>query len=212
MYKSKLIVFVLMLLFFQGRAQLSGFSPIADMPDFRMKFMEAAKNTKSIRSDFTQEKNMSMLAEKITSKGKFSFKQSDKVRMEYLTPFKYLMIINGSKVYIRDGQKESTISTGSNKIFRQISQIMLDCVSGAVLNNKDFKIRVLENKANYLIEMTPLAKGLKEYFKTIYVTSDKSDYSVSKVEMIELSGDNTILNFINKEINSELPEALFSLH
>ncbi len=188
-----------------------GYTRIADPATFKTKFADAAGKTKSIRSDFTQEKTMTMLSEKIVSKGKFSFKQDNKVRMEYLTPFKYLMIINGDKVYIRDGTKESTISTGSNKVFRQVSQIMLDCVSGNVLSNTDFTTVVFENKAGYIIEMTPVSKGIIALFNRILVFVDNADYSVIKVQMIESSGDFTILNFTNKEINSELPESLFSL-
>ena len=57
-----------------------------------------------------------MLAEKITSKGKFWFKKESKVRMEYTQPYQYLMIINKDKVFVKDGQKENKISTKSNII------------------------------------------------------------------------------------------------
>ncbi|HRH65755.1 MAG TPA: outer membrane lipoprotein carrier protein LolA [Bacteroidia bacterium] len=211
MFKNLVIAF-LFLISMALQAQVpAGYAPVQDLSLFSTRFTDAAKKTKSIRSDFMQEKTMTMLSEKIISKGKFSFKKENKVRMEYITPFRYLMIINGTKVYIRDGKKESTISTSSNKIFRQVSQIMLDCVSGTVLSNTDFSVRVFENKTNYLIEMTPVSRGMKEFFKTIQVYAGKSDYSVEKVDMIELSGDFTTLNFTNKEINSELPDAVFTL-
>ena len=154
---------------------------------------------------------MTMLSEKIISRGKFSFKKEDKVRMEYLTPFNYLMIINGTKVYIRDGEKVTTISTGSNRIFRQVSQIMLDCVSGNIMTNPDFETKVYDDKSSYLMEMTPVSREIKEFFSKIFVYIDKTDHSVIKVQMMELSGDFTVLNFTNKEMNSELPETLFTL-
>ncbi|MBK6444286.1 MAG: outer membrane lipoprotein carrier protein LolA [Bacteroidetes bacterium] len=212
MYRNLFVLICIVVAGLNGNAQVQGYTKIVDYASFKTQFALAANKTTTIRSDFTQEKNMSMLSEKIISKGKFFFKKQDKVRMEYLTPFSYLMIINGSKVYIKDGQKENTISTNSNKIFRQVSQIMLDCVSGSVLANPDFTIVVYENKSEYLIEMIPASKALKGFFKKILVFAGKTDYNVSKVEMIEMSGDNTILNFTNRELNSDIPDAVFTLH
>ena len=82
-------------------------------------------------------------------------------------------------------------------------------MQGTALNNPDFKTRVFENKNSSLVELVPVTKGLKELFKTITVIVDKKDYSVTSIEMMELSGDNTIIRFLNKELNANVPDALF---
>jgi outer membrane lipoprotein-sorting protein len=191
------------------QAQHAGYIAVTDLTKFKAAFMDVAQKTTTIKSDFIQDKNMSMLAEKITSKGKFWFKKNNQVRMEYTDPFQYLMIINQDKVYIKDGAKENTISTKSNKLFQQINKITVDCVQGTALNNPDFATKVFENKGNYLVELTPVSKSLKDYFSTINIIIDKKDYSVSSIEMNESSGDNTTIRFINKEMNTILPDALF---
>jgi outer membrane lipoprotein-sorting protein len=193
-------------------AQYAGYKQLTELAGFKDKFTVAAQKINSIKSDFLQEKNLSMLSEKITSKGKFWFKKDNLVRMEYTQPFQYLMIINKNNVFVKDGQNENTISTKSNKLFQQINKITVDCVQGTMLTNPDFKIRVFENAASYLVELSPVAKGLKDYFKAINVTVDKSEYSVLKIDMEEVSGDNTIINFTNKELNVAIPDALFSIH
>jgi outer membrane lipoprotein-sorting protein len=48
-------------------------------------------------------------------------------------------------------------------------------------------------------------------FKTINVTVDKKDFSVAGIEMHELSGDNTLLRFTNKELNVTIPDELFTI-
>jgi len=123
------------------KAQYTGYSPVADPAKFKIEFAASTQKTLSIKSDFVQEKNLSMLSEKITSKGKFWFKKVSQVRMEYYQPYQYLMILNKDKVFIRDGQKENKISTRSNKLFQQINKIMIDCMQGTALNNPDFKTR-----------------------------------------------------------------------
>jgi len=190
-------------------AQYAGYKAVADMPVFKEQFAVAARKTQSIAADFVQEKNLSMLSEKISSKGKFWFKKDDRVRMEYNQPFQYLVIINKNNVFVKDGQKENKISTKSNKLFQQINRMMVDCVQGTALNNPDFKVAVFENTGTYLVELTPIAKGMKDYFKNINIVLSKKDYSVNKLEMYEQSGDNTIISFINKELNATIPDALF---
>jgi outer membrane lipoprotein-sorting protein len=203
---------VLMLCGILARAQYPGYAAVSDLSKFREAFSAASQKTTSIKSDFIQEKNLTMLSEKITSKGKFWFKKENLVRMEYSQPFQYLMIINKNNVFIKDGQKENKISTASNKLFQQINKITVDCVQGTTLNNSDFNYRVFENDKTFLMELSPTAKNLKEYFKSINVTVDKKDYSVTKIDMRELSGDNTVINFINKELNVTISDALFVIH
>jgi outer membrane lipoprotein-sorting protein len=192
-------------------AQHKGFQPVADMNGFRNAFSTASAAIHSITSNFTQEKNLSLLSEKITSKGKFWFKKENLVRMEYQQPFNYLMIINGNNVYIKDGQQENRISVKSNKLFQKINKITIDCVKGTVLSNTDFKTKAFENSQYYLIEMVPVAKDLKEFFSMILVTVDRKDYSVSKINMIEQGGDNTLISFQQKEINTTIADAVFAV-
>lgn len=181
------------------------------MSAFTTQFSAASQKVQSIKADFVQEKTLSMLSEKITSKGIFWFKKDNLVRMEYNQPFQYLVIINKNNVFVKDGNKENKISTKSNKLFQQINRMMVDCVQGTALNNPDFKVAVFESAAAYLVELSPVAKGMKDYFKNINIVLSKKDYSVNKLEMYEQSGDNTIISFTNKELNASIADALFTI-
>ena len=208
MRKLILLLFVLTLAI-SIKAQYPGYAPVSDLAKFKSAFSIATQKMTSVKSNFVQEKNLSMLSEKIVSKGNFWFKKESRVRMEYNEPYKYLMILNKDKVFVKDGQKENKISTRSNKLFQQINKLMIDCMQGTALNNPDFTTRVFENKNTSLIELTPVAKGLKDLFKTINVIVDKKDFSVISIQMLELSGDNTLIRFTNKELNAILPDSLF---
>ena len=153
-----------------------------------------------------------MLSEKIVSKGKFWFKRENAVRMEYTQPFQYLMIINGTKIYIKDSQKENKISAKSNKLFEQINKIMMNCVNGSALSSSDFTTRIFEGVDSYLAELSPVNKNLKTLFKNINLIIAKKDYAVTKIEMHEPSGDNTTINFVNREMNVSLSDALFAIN
>jgi outer membrane lipoprotein-sorting protein len=210
MLKIRLVILALCCIL-TTRGQYPGYKSVADPAQFRELFSSTAKATQTIKSDFVQEKELSLLSEKIVSKGKFWFKKNNKVRMEYHQPFQYLMIMNQSNIYIKDGQKENKISTRSNKLFQQINKIMMDCIQGSVLNNPEYKLTVFENNQTYLIELTPSAKALREFFKNINIFVSRKDYSVVKLELHEQSGDKTIISYLNKEMNTNLPDALFTI-
>ncbi len=191
-------------------AQYTGFTPISNIASFKKQFAIEAKKIHSIKSDFVQEKNLAVLEEKIISEGKFTFKRENKVRIEYQKPFQYLMIMNGDQMLVRDNQKESKVNMKSNKLFQQVNKIMVDCVQGTMLDNKDFTVHVFENDKTWLLEMTPVSKSLKEFFQTILIYADKKDYSVSSIDMGEPSGDNTVIRFIHKELNVPIQDAVFA--
>jgi outer membrane lipoprotein-sorting protein len=209
--KNLIVILALIIQCVHATAQHKGYNPVEKMDAFKASFSAASLQTSSIKSDFVQEKNLSLLSEKITSKGKFWFRKENLVRMEYQQPFQYLMIINGNDVYIKDGQKENHVSVKSNKLFQKINKITIDCVRGTVLNNPDFKVKLYENNQQYLLEMIPATKALSEFFSMILLSIDRKDYSVTSINMMEQGGDNTVISFLRKEINTTIPDAVFAV-
>jgi outer membrane lipoprotein-sorting protein len=201
------------MLFFSltASAQYPGFKPIEDLASFKKQFSVEAKKISSIKSNFVQEKNLALLEEKISSEGKFTFKRDNKVRIEYMKPFQYLMIMNGDQMLVRDNEKESKVNVKSNKLFQQVNKIMVDCVQGTMLDNKDFTFKVFQNDKNFLLEMTPISKTLREFFQTIIIYVEKKDYSVSSIDMREPSGDNTMIRFLQKELNATIADNVFAV-
>jgi outer membrane lipoprotein-sorting protein len=194
-----------------SNAQYPGYKAIADVAAFKKQFATESSKILSIESDFTQEKTLTALTEKITSEGKFWFKRSSKVRIEYVKPFTYLMIMNGDKVLLRDGTKENRVNTKSNKLFQQVNRIMVDCMEGTIMDSKDFSVKVFENEKSYLLELTPSAKALKSFFETVVLIVEKKDYTVRSIDMNEPGGDKTTLLFKDKKLNTQLADAVFAL-
>jgi outer membrane lipoprotein-sorting protein len=205
------LAFALFFIALNAPGQHEGYRPVPDLAAFKEKFALESVKVISITSDFTQEKTLTALSEKITSTGKFWFKRNNRVRIEYLKPFSYLMIMNGDKMFIRDNQKENTINVKSNKLFQQVNRIMIDCVQGTILDSKDFTTKVFENDRSYLLEMTPSSRMLRDFFQTILLKVDKRDYSVESIEMNEAAGDQTVISFTNKKLNEQVADGVFAL-
>lgn len=202
---------ILALSFFILTNTFAQYKLVSDNASFRSQFATASSGMNSISADFTQVKTLAVLSEKLTSKGKFYFKKNNLVRMEYTSPYQYLMVINGNKVSIKDGNKTSTMSSRSNKMFQQINQLMMDCMRGTVFDNKDFSVRLFEDNDTYLAEMTPVTSQMAGLFKKVNVIMKKGSFVVSQVQMFEPSGDYTSMNYSNQKLNTALADALFTI-
>ena len=204
-------VFFIFLLAGLSAAAAAQYKPVANVTAVKSRFAAAAQKINSISSDFTQIKSLSMLAEKITSKVKFYFRKNNLVRMEYTSPYQYLMIINGNKVSIKDGQKTNKMTAGSSKLFQQVNHLMMDCIRGTVFDNPDFSVKLLENNNSYMADMEPVTQEMKTLFKKVKVVMGKNDFVVNEVQMIDARGDNTTIHYSNQQINTGLPDALFTI-
>ena len=208
MRMAKWMLIILCLWSVSAMAQYAGYKPLVNSEEFRREFAKTAQATQSIMCDFVQEKNLSMLEDKIVSTGKFWFKRDNKVRMEYFKPTYYLIVINGNNIKTKDSQKETKVS---GKSFEQVNKMMIDCVQGTALDNKSFNTRLFENGQSYLVEMTPVTKSMQGIFKNINLTVDKKDYSVTKMDMVEQSGDNTVISFQHKQMNVNIKDDVFAI-
>ncbi|MBW7890829.1 MAG: outer membrane lipoprotein carrier protein LolA [Chitinophagaceae bacterium] len=211
MHKKTIIVLSVVIAVLTANGQYAGYTLLKDDATFHAQFAAASQKINSLKSDFIQEKNISLLDDKIVSKGSFWFKKENSVRMEYHQPFQYLLIINGTNIYIKDSQKENKISTRSNKLFQQINQIIIDCVNGKALQGNEFTTRIFEGSTAYLAELTPVEKNMKQFFSHINMMIDKKTYNVNRIEMHEPSGDDTSIRFKNPQFNTALPDALFAI-
>lgn len=202
---------ILLLILIAPFAFAQNFKAVKDTTALRTKIEQMSKTSNSIESDFTQEKNLSMLSEKIVSKGHFVFKKENLLRWEYNTPYKYLIVINKEKIWIKDDKKTSKYDMNSNKVFKEINDIMIACVQGNIFKSGKFKVSYFENDKYYKLELVPLQKNMKESLKKINMYFDKNVTSVAKLDMIEPNDDYTTLEFINKKLNGPVADNIFTV-
>jgi len=76
----------------------------------------------------------------------------------------------------------------------------------------NFIFDIKEKGRELTISMTPVkGTSLSEYFRNINMIMDKSDFTVSMLTMVEITGDSTELLFIDKKLNGKIDESEFSV-
>jgi len=173
---------------------------------------EAALRTSTIVAGFTQEKEMSILEEKMRSTGRFYFKKDKQLRWEYTKPYSYIIIINNDRITIKDEQKTNSFDTRSNKVFGEINKIIVGSIRGTLLNDpQNFRTSYYNSSAAWIVKLVPLSAALKSSLKEITLHFDKKDFSVNRVEMTENTGDKTVIIFTDKKFNQPVANEKFIL-
>ena len=207
---NRLLLFTFCVMFSLGvKAQPKGYQPIKNVAEFQQKLSTATASLKSLQSDFVQTKHLALLADKIVSKGLFSYQKDDKVRIEYKTPFQYLMVMNGGTILVRDEQKSTRINTRNSKMMQSVNRIMVDCMSGRVFSNPDFKVSAYSSSSRDLLLLRPVSADLQRIYSSIEVYLNKSDMDVVMLVLKEPNGDYTEMVYSGTRHNLALNESLF---
>lgn len=191
--------------------QTDPYTAMKDVAGFKTKLNQKNQTINTMSCDFVQEKSLTFMAQKVISKGNMKYKKPDMMKLEYTTPFQYIMSLYKGKVIIKDNGKVNKYDAKSNKLFKYVNDLMIKAVQGNVADAKEFTIVFKENSKHYLMEMTPIDAAMKEYVNKVNVYVAKTDYGVVKVEMTEKSGDYTVISFINRIYNTTIKDEEFSI-
>ncbi len=206
---NKIIVLIIFLGWLSIFAETGEWKNCANEKEVLASISEKSLSTNTIESNFIQKKKLKLLSETITSKGKFYFKKKDKMRWEYLTPFKHKIVMNGTKITIEDDGKKNSVDAGSSQLFLEINKMMSAALQGLLASSSDFSLKFYESSDFWMAEMTPKSKQLSKIIKSIEIVFDKKNKDVAKLIMKEVSGDESEIIFIEKSINKLVPDSLF---
>jgi len=206
MKRLALLIVASLMIFAYSYGQVSNEAEVVRMIN------QTAAKMKTMQCDFVQTKHIKLLNDKMTSKGKMYYQQSDKLRWEYVTPYQYTFILNGTQVLLKNNGRCDVIDVQQNKIFKEIARLMMNSVVGKSLSdNRDFKSTIAGNSTEWIATLTPVRKDLKQMFQTIYLHFDKKALMVSKVILIEKKGDKTIIELKNVRTNETINKNMFSI-
>ena len=177
------------------------------------KMDQSSNALRSLQCDFVQSKRMKILSKEMQSKGILYFKKPDKIRWQYTSPYDYTFIMNGDKVQIKSAKTTKSIDIQGNKIFRQISTIILNTItSGGIKNSSDFNVELYKSGDIYFAKMQPKKKEVKQVYSSIEVSFNSALTMVDTIKMIEKSGEYTVVKLVTPKINAAINESVFKVN
>jgi len=196
-----LVSFLLVLLPVKGAISMSAEEVVK-------RLREIQERTKDFSADLYQEKKLSLLKEKIVSRGKIRFKKPDKVSIEFFPPESSQMVFDGKTVllYFKEEKMAERYSLRSNPIAERYLLFSKD-----PFQEKLAQWKILEDRESFLI-MEILPKVKDPLFVKTKLRVSKKDWMVIGMEMVEKNGDTTSLLYSNMKVNAGLTDSDFEIH
>ena len=161
----------------------------------------------NISSDFVMEKHLSIAQKPLISKGHFYFKNSGFLYWSYNSPFVSGYLLEDSKVYswkyIGTKKKVENI-TKQTYAKRMVEFIYMFLSMDMKKISQAYDVKELENG----LEFYPKKNIKGNTLEKIKLSFDLENSVVTEVDIIDKSGDNTIIKFNNSLINTDIPSNL----
>ena len=160
--------------------------------------------TENISSDFVMEKHLSIAQKPLISKGHFYFKNSGFLYWSYNSPFVSGYLLEDSKVYswkyIGTKKKVEDI-TKQTYAKRMVEFIYMFLSMDMKKISQVYDVKELENS----LELYPKKNAKGNTLEKIKLYFDLENTIVTEVDIIDKSGDNTIIKFNNSLTNTDIP-------
>jgi outer membrane lipoprotein-sorting protein len=187
------------------------YKPVKEIESFKSSLAKMAESTSTISCDFVQEKYLVVLSQKIISKGRFWYKKENNIRWEYITPYKYLIIISNNQLFTGDDKNQNRYDLNSNKMLQEMNGFISGCIQGDILkNDRDYAVEFFENSKFYYVRLVPRSEKMRQMLNEVQIWFDRNDLTVAGLKMVESGEDYTKIDFLNKKLNIDIPLEKFS--
>ncbi len=191
-------------------AQPDGYKKVSDIESLKPALKELSSKQNTIQSSFRQVKTMEYLSMSIESSGKFWYEKPDKVRWEYIDPYKYTIIINKGKLNLISDEKQNEFDLQTSDVFQQVNKLMLGLVTGDMFESEGYKIEVYESVERYLFQLTPEDGVMDGIMERIDLYLEKNSGLVTEITMTEKDDNYTKIYFSNTKLNEAIAEKVFT--
>jgi outer membrane lipoprotein-sorting protein len=181
-----------------------------ELSSFLTEIQAATDQVRSFSSEFVQERRLALFTEPVFFHGSLTVVRPDRLRWEFTAPVPSVLIFRGEQG-IRCNYKAppSHFDLGTDPIMRTVAEQLWLWLGGDYSRlNVSY---LMEKSGPSSLRITPKDSRVSDYVSSITITFSKTSRQPEKVEIADPGGDTTIISFRSYVLNSNTPEALFTL-
>jgi len=172
-------------------------------------------NFSTLKTDFTQEKEMAMFKEKLILKGRIYIQKPNKLAWHVDSPLRYSVLITDRLIrqWDEDTDQVQEVSLAKNPIFQNVLKQLTVWFSGEYGTLLEDNTVRLVNRDPLQIEFTPRNTNMsRKIIKNITIIFREDQAYLKQIRIQELSGDVTTIYFSNTQLNVPLDNSSFEVH
>jgi outer membrane lipoprotein carrier protein len=174
------------------------------IPDSHQILNNFLKDTKTLHANFSQElfDEKGQLLE--TSEGEMFVQRPGKFRWDYQTPYKQLIVADGTTVWVHDIDLEQVSKKAMNKALGKTPAILLSSHTNV---EEEFFVNALPAPAPDVVLLELRPKDAQAQFETIRINLKNNE--LVAFELLDNLGQKTKMSFSQTEHNTKLASHLF---
>lgn len=204
--KEMKFILLVITLYFLMPHQTVGVEPLkADEVVQRLR--EIREKTMDFSADLLQEKKLSLLKEKVISRGRIRYKKPDHFFIEFFQPEPSQMVFDGKTLllYFKEEKVAERYCVQANPMVEKYFLFSKD-----PFQEKLARWNITEDRESILV-MEILPREEEAIFVKTRLWISKKDWAVVGMEMVEKNGDTTLLRYSNYRVNMGLTEKDFQI-
>ncbi len=177
------------------------------MDEVVQRLRESREKTKDFAADLLQEKKISLLKEKVISRGRIRFKKPDKIFIEFFHPEASQMVFDGKTflLYFKEEKMAERYHIHGNPVTEKYLLFSKD-----PFQEKLAQWKIVEDRETFLV-MEILPKVKEALFVKTKIWISKKDWMIVAMEMVEKNEDTTLLRYSNIKVNTGLIDSDFRI-
>jgi outer membrane lipoprotein-sorting protein len=175
---------------------------------------EKASAFRTLKTDFTEEKEMAMFKEKLVLSGRIYLQKPNKVAWHVDKPLRYSVLITDRFIrqWDEDTNRVQELSLVKNPLFQNVVRQLTVWFSGeygSLLDTNDVR---LVKRSPVELEFSPRGNNdARKVIKAITITFREDGAYLRQIRIVERSGDVTTIRFTNTVVNAPLDSSAFEV-
>lgn len=186
----------------------------ADKQRIFERLTELSKDTDSITATINQEKQLSLLKEKICIDGTVIMKKPNMFRWDIVEPDKSIIAVDGETmtVYHPEIKEAQVYNLIGNLIARNTMRFLTITMWGSLNEiEKNFTFNILRKEDEIIFKLAPISKMISRYVSSIIIHYEEKTGFPRGFEITTPKGDKTVTRLSNIKINPEIKTGTFKI-
>ena len=179
------------------------------IPSFIQEVEAKAASVKTLRCSLRQERHLAIFSRPVVFKGYMALEKPDKLRWEFTTPIRSVLILNGSKALRCSGNtRPQRLDLDTNPVMQMVSKEIWNWVNGSY-SSLQKTYRIISLGQGPCILLKAINPNIARIISSIKITFYPDSLQPSTVKIQEPGGDFTVISFSCYIINRPIKQSLF---